>query len=384
MYYFDHAASSFPKPHEVGEAMKEAVDLYAANPGRGGHTLSQKAAAIVKEARTEIASLFKVPKNEHVWFYQNATMALNQAILGYPFEEGDHILVTVYEHNSVLRPIKMLELEKGVRVTYVKPNELDEFDLDDFESQLTEQTKMVVVTHASNITGSIFPVAEFGLRLEKHQAIFVVDASQTAGKLNISMEHDHIDLLAFAGHKGLLGPQGTGVLISKHDYQLAPLIHGGTGTSSEEDVQPLTWPERYEAGTLNTPGIAGLLAGVKAVKLKGIDAIFEHEEALMKQFIEGISNVEDIQMVGQTSVENRVSVVSFHVKHVPSHEVAMILDSSYQIAVRAGLHCAPRAHQHLDTIQEGLVRVSFGPYNTEEEVKQLVNALHEIVEAFSM
>ncbi|MDQ0209130.1 aminotransferase class V-fold PLP-dependent enzyme [Alkalicoccobacillus murimartini] len=383
MLYFDHAASSFPKPKEVGEAMKEAVDLFAANPGRGGHALSQQAASVVKRTRAELASLFEAPGEKHVWFYQNATMALNQAILGFPFEEGDHILSTAYEHNSVLRPLKVLEDEVGVKISYVEPNEQHQFEIHDVLTHLTDKTRMVIVSHASNVTGALFPIQELAEKLKNHSAILLVDASQTAGKVDIQMQRDGIDLLAFAGHKGLMGPQGTGVLISDKDYLLKPLIHGGTGTSSEQDYQPESWPERYEAGTLNTPGIAGLHAGVQAVKQMGITSIREHEEGLMQQFLEGVSELESVHCYGPEALGDRVAVISFHVKHSSSHEVAMILDSSYQMAVRAGLHCAPKTHLHLGTIQDGLVRVSFGPYNTSKEVDELIGAIKEIEEAFT-
>ncbi|MFK3936736.1 aminotransferase class V-fold PLP-dependent enzyme [Alkalihalobacillus sp. NPDC078783] len=383
MLYFDHAASSFPKPTQVGEAMKEAVDAFAANPGRGGHALSQKAASIVKQARSELAQFFEAPHANHVWFYQNATMALNQAILGFPFSSGDHVITTTYEHNSVLRPLHRLEQELNVHVTYLTPDDSELFNVEDVLKQVTDQTKMIVITHASNVTGAIFPIKELGEQLMDHSITVVVDASQTAGKVDIQMKRDHIDLLAVAGHKGLLGPQGTGALISYNDYDLNPLILGGTGAYSELETQPPNWPERFEAGTLNTPGIAGLLAGVQAIKAQGVEAIQSHEEALMKMFLEGMSTIEAVTCFGPTDVQKRVAVISFHMKHLASHELAMILDNHYQIAVRAGLHCSPKTHQHLQTVEEGLVRVSFGPYNTEEEVQQLIEAIKDIVEAFT-
>ena len=363
--------------------MKEAVDLYAANPGRGGHALSQQAAAVVKNTRKELADLFQAPHESHVWFYQNATMALNQAIVGFPFEVGDHIITTTFEHNSVLRPLKALEQQKGVHITYVEPDHTESYQVEDFTKLITEQTKMIVISHASNVTGALFPIKELGEQLSNHHATIVVDASQTAGKIDIQMERDHIDLLAFAGHKGLMGPQGTGVLISKQDYGLEPLIHGGTGTHSELERQPEQWPERYEAGTLNTPGIAGLLAGVQAIKEKGIDSIRSHEEELMRTFIEGLTKLEYVTCYGPRDLQKRVAVVSFHVEHISSHEIAMILDSTYQIAVRAGLHCSPKTHKYLKTIDEGLVRVSFGPYNTMDQVERLLDAVKEITEAFT-
>lgn len=383
MLYFDHAASSFPKPTGVGEAMKEAVDDFAANPGRGGHALSQKAASVVKQTRQELAQFFQAPHPNHVWFYQNATMALNQAILGFPFQSGDHVITTAYEHNSVLRPLHRLEQEMNLKVTYLTPDETELFQVDDVLHQITDQTKMIVVSHASNVTGAIFPVKELGEKLKDRSITVVVDASQTAGKIEIQMERDHIDLLAIAGHKGLMGPQGIGALISYKDYNLKPLVIGGTGAYSELETQPPNWPERYEAGTLNTPGIAGLLAGVQTINEQGLHTIQSHEEALMTRFLEGMSSLDEVTCFGPVDLQKRVAVVSFHVKHLASHELSMILDNHYQMAVRAGLHCSPKTHQHLQTVEDGLVRVSFGPYNTIDEVEELVTAIQEIVGAFA-
>lgn len=344
--------------------------------------MSQKAGSIVKQARSEIAQFFEAPHANHVWFYQNATMALNQAILGFSFSSGDHIITTAYEHNSVLRPLHRLQQEMNVQVTYLTPDDSELFQVEDVLEHITDQTKMIVISHASNVTGAIFPVKELGEQLKDRSITVVVDASQTAGKVDIQMKRDHIDLLAVAGHKGLLGPQGTGALISYSDYDLKPLILGGTGAYSELETQPPNWPERYESGTLNTPGIAGLLAGVQAINEQGIQTIQSHEEVLMQIFLEGMSTIEAVTCFGPTDLQKRVAVVSFHVKHLASHELAMILDNHYQIAVRAGLHCSPKTHQHLQTADEGLVRVSFGPYNTVEEVQTLIHAMNDIVEAF--
>lgn len=382
MIYFDHAASSFPKPKAVARAMHEAVDTYSANPGRGGHVLAEKARLAIDETRKKLASLFGAPSSKNVWFYQNATMAINQALIGFPFKRGDHVITTMFEHNSVLRPLEKLIREKGIEVTYVEPNEEGLITPDVFLAEVTDRTKMFAVTHASNVTGAIFPIKELSAVAIKNNIVVVVDASQTAGTLSIDIENDGIDLLAFAGHKSLLGPQGTGVLVSKKDYNLEPLIVGGTGSYSELPHQPLSWPDRYEAGTLNTPGIVGLSAGIDEINRLGISSIYEHEQQLVKTFLEQSELIEGLTVYGPRNLLERVAVISFQLDGIDSHEVAMILDDHYQMAVRAGLHCSPKIHQSMKTIDTGLIRVSFGPYNTLDEVNKLVKALKEIAAAF--
>ncbi|WP_100374324.1 aminotransferase class V-fold PLP-dependent enzyme [Bacillus sp. FJAT-45037] len=382
MIYFDHAASSFPKPEAVGQAMLEAVNQYGANPGRGGHKLAERATQVIQEARAEISSFFGAPNGKHVWFYQNATMALNQAICGFPFSKGDHVVTTVFEHNSVLRPLNSVSDTKGIDVTYVQPDAEGKISIQAIAQAVKPKTKAIIISHASNVTGVIVDLRAISEVARKIGAVFIVDASQTAGTLPIDMERDGIDLLAFAGHKSMLGPQGTGVLISKDDYNLFPLIHGGTGSYSESSEQPTQWPDRYEAGTLNTPGIAGLLAGIREVKTLGIEQIYQHEQALLAQLLKGLENLQTINTFGTTDINDRLAVCSFRLDQVESHELAFILDEHYDIAVRAGLHCAPMTHHELETVETGLVRVSFGPYNTADEVQALLEALVEIEQAF--
>ncbi|MCM3715971.1 aminotransferase class V-fold PLP-dependent enzyme [Alkalihalobacillus oceani] len=382
MIYFDHAASSFPKPKAVADAMYEAVTQYAANPGRGGHVLAERARLAVDEARTKLATFFGAPHPKHVWFYQNATMALNQALFGFRFAEGDHVVTTAFEHNSVLRPLERLKRDKGIDVTYVKPNDEGEITAQALIEACTAKTKMFAISHASNVTGAFVQMNQLASFAKENQIAVLLDASQTAGTLPIDLENDGIDLLAFAGHKSLLGPQGTGVLISREDYDLLPLVEGGTGSYSELPHQPHIWPDRYEAGTLNTPGIAGLAAGIEAIIEKGITSIYEHEQALLTLFIEETEQISGLKHYGPMDLSKRVAVASFSLEGIGSHELAIILDEHYQIAVRAGLHCAPQTHQVLETSDSGLVRVSFGPYNTKEEVETLIRALKEIQQAF--
>jgi cysteine desulfurase family protein len=382
MIYFDHAASSYPKPKSVADAMYEAVTSYSANPGRGGHQLAEQARSVIDEARRKIALFFGAPSSKHVWFYQNATMALNQALIGFPFQEGDHVVATKFEHNSIIRPLEKLVSEKRITVTYVEPNKDGMITVNAMEAAITKETKMFAVSHASNVTGALVSIREISLLAKEKDIITLLDASQTAGTIKIDMVEDGVDLLAFAGHKSLLGPQGTGVLISKHDFDLTPLVVGGTGSHSELTNQPLKWPDRYESGTLNTPGIAGLSAGISEIEKMGLETIVQHEKNLMMRFLDGVKQVKGVTTFGPEDVSMRVAVIPFLLEGLESHELAMILDQHYQIAVRAGLHCAPKTHEALQTSEIGLVRISFGPYNTEEEVDRLLTALKEINQAF--
>ncbi|PYZ96250.1 cysteine desulfurase [Alteribacter lacisalsi] len=382
MIYLDQAASSFPKPPSVSRAVCEAIDEYGANPGRSGHRLARRASDTISRARKELATFFQCSQAERVLFYQNATQALNQGILGLDLTEGDHVVATAYEHNSVRRPLEWLREEKKVRITYIIPNENGVFTKEQLEEALRPETRLVAATHGSNVTGSITPVQEWGNCLKDRDAVFLVDASQTAGVLDIRMEDWSIDLLAFPAHKGLLGPQGAGVLIAGSRPSLKPIIFGGTGSHSEEPLQPDVWPAGFQSGTLNTPGIAGLLAGLEEVKSIGLDTIRKREKEMTDALLTGLSNMPGIRVYTVKGAE-RLGVVSFKMEGADVHEVAMILDEHYDIAVRAGLHCAPLAHQALATADIGLIRVSVGPYNTIDEISSFLNALEEIREGLA-
>ncbi|WP_096438012.1 aminotransferase class V-fold PLP-dependent enzyme [Alteribacter populi] len=379
MIYLDQAASSFPKPKTVAVAMAEAVNEYGANPGRSGHRLGRKASETIDRAREKLSSFFQCPGADRVLFYQNATQAINQGLLGFSFESGDHVIATKYEHNSVRRPLEWLKKEKGIEVTYLTPDSEGRIETKTLLDALRATTKMVVATHASNVTGTVLPVEEWGEVLHNEtSATFMVDASQTAGVLPIDMKKSGIDLLAFPGHKGLLGPQGVGVLMVKPDVKLSPIYFGGTGSHSETPLQPDVWPTGMQSGTLNTPGIAGLVKGLEAVEKMGLDNIYEHETHLTDKLIAGLSTHEEIHVV--QAAAKRLGVVSFYMDGADVHEIAMILDEHYNIAVRAGLHCAPLSHYYFNTAKTGLVRVSVGPYNTENEIDTFIEAITEIKE----
>lgn len=379
MIYFDQAASSFPKPEGVTAAVIEALTKYGANPGRGSHSLANEAGNKIYEARVQLAQFFGLSDPRRVIFTQNATGALNQGIQGLILKRGDHVITTSYEHNSVRRPLERLKREQGIEITYIQPNKNGDISLEELEKAITASTKLLVVTHGSNLTGAILPIQQLGEISKKHNLIFMVDASQTAGILPINMAEMNIDLLAFAGHKGLMGPQGTGALLINKNIKLQPLFTGGTGHFSERIEQPEELPENLESGTLNTPGIAGLLAGVLFIKGKGLAEIFKHEHVLTEACINGLKKIEGVTIYGPDEDVKRLAVISFNIDGVDSQEVAMILDQHYKIAVRAGLHCTPLAHQTIETIQAGgTVRASFGIYNTLNEVQQFVKAIEEI------
>ncbi|QZT35262.1 aminotransferase class V-fold PLP-dependent enzyme [Caldalkalibacillus thermarum TA2.A1] len=376
--YFDQAASSWPKPDGVAKAMMEAVQQYGANPGRGGHQLAVRAAQTISQTRARLAKLFGIKDPKHIIFFQNATQALNQAIKGFEWKTGDHVLTTAFEHNSVRRPLVYLRDRYGVKLTFIEPDHNGHIDLDQVSQALTPRTKLVVATHVSNVTGAILPIRQLGRLARQHHIPFLVDASQSAGILPVDVEEDCIDLLAFPGHKGLYGPQGTGGLYISPQIDLIPLFHGGTGSHSELEQQPDSRPARYESGTLNTPGIAGLNVGVGFVLEQGVEKIWDHEWMLTQYALEQLSQIKGLHLYGPELGVKRGPVVAFNLEGIDPHEVAMILDQHYGIATRAGLHCTPLAHQALSTSPVGTVRASFGFFNRKEEIDQLVQALLEI------
>lgn len=378
--YLDNAASTWPKPPEVSKAVAKCIDEYAANPGRGGHKLSLKASKAVYQARVRLARLFNVKNPNDIFFTVNATHALNQAIKGF-VKAGDHVITTSLEHNSVRRPLEFLRKEAGIQITYITP-ENHQFSLGAITSAIQDNTTMIVVSHASNLLGTIAPVKEIGLIAREAGIAYLVDASQTAGILPLDVEEMQIDMLAFPGHKGLYGPQGTGGLYVRSSVELVPLLHGGTGSHSEEVDQPMTRPDRYESGTVNTPGIAGLAAGVDFVLETGVDTIRRKEWNLTRLLLDKLSGMEGVRVFGPDKDIERVGVVPFMLEGVDASELAYILDQEYNIAVRAGFHCTPLAHETAGTSDTGAVRVSFGYFNEEEDIDILIKALQEIKEAF--
>ncbi|GAB6116477.1 aminotransferase class V-fold PLP-dependent enzyme [Thermoanaerobacter brockii subsp. lactiethylicus] len=375
MIYFDNAATSWPKPEEVYREV-EKVLRNCGNPGRGGHKMALESGRVIFEARQEICSIFNIKDPMRVVFTSNTTEALNIALKGI-LKEGDHVITSSMEHNSMIRPLMALK-EKGIEVTIVKANEEGKIDPEDIKEAITKKTKMIAITHASNVTGTIMPIEEIGNIAREMNLIFLVDAAQTVGVLPIDVEKQNIDLLAFPGHKGLYGPQGTGGLYVRKSIEILPLEEGGTGSKSESMYQPDLMPDKLESGTPNTPGIAGLKEGVKFVKSVGIKNIYQQEKRLTKILIEGLKEIKGVKIYGPQKVEERVGVVSITLKDSDVGEISYILDRDFDIATRAGLHCAPLAHSTIGTLKTGTLRFGIGYFNTEEEVEKAIKAIEII------
>jgi cysteine desulfurase family protein len=376
MYYFDNAATTFPKPDRVYDKVYEAMKEYAANPGRSGHKMALKANREVYDARVLISKFFHIEDCFNLIFTSNCTTALNMAIQG-TLKEGDHVITTSMEHNSVLRPIKHLEL-LGVENTIVYADENGSISTDSIKKAIRTNTKMIAMTHISNLTGTIMPIEEVGELAKSKGILFLVDASQSAGVIPIDVNKTNIDFLAFPGHKGLLGPQGTGGLFIRDGLRTDTIIQGGTGSESYSIYQPEIMPDKFESGTLNMPGIVGLKEGLNYILETGIENIRKKEEELSKFFIEELRKIEGVKIYGPTDIKQRVGVVPINIMDIDSSEISYILDDRYDIYVRPGLHCAPLAHETIGTMEQGAVRFSFGPFNTEEEVEYLIRAIFEI------
>lgn len=375
--YLDHAATSWPKPPEVMEAMRKAMENAAANPGRGSHRMAVNASRVLYNTRRTLAALFKVRNPNDIALTGNTTEALNLAIKGY-LAEGDHVIATMIEHNSVRRPLEYLKRTKGIHVDYIPVDAYGQVDLKEVERSFNKRTRLVVCSHSSNLLGSILPIKEIGDLAERHGAILLVDAAQSAGMLSIDVEAMNIGMLAFPGHKGLLGPQGTGGLYISPDIDLEPLMHGGTGSQSEAIEQPSVRPDRYEAGTPNTIGYAGLQAGVAKVLELDPDKIYLHEWELTQRMMEGMSSIRGMKILGPELGEPRTGIVSFVVEERDASELAFKLDREYGIAVRAGFHCTPLAHMAAGTENTGAVRASVGLWTSKEDVDLMVEAMAKI------
>lgn len=378
MIYLDNAASSWPKPFEVAEAVQRAIEDAGANPGRGGHQLARKAEGIIEETRNRLAGLFGMRDPQHLFFCFHTTHATNQAIKGL-LNKGDHLIITGWEHNAVARPAFWLRENAGVDVSVVDVHGADEW-VSAIEKEVRPNTRLLVTIHGSNVTGECLPVLEIGEFARKRGIFYLVDAAQTAGLFPYQLDQMPIDLLAFPGHKGLLGPQGTGGLYVAPHVPLRPLIQGGTGTKSEDIEQPMSRPSGFESGTPNTPGIAGLGEGVGFLLKSGIDSVYEHERILTQRLWEGLRGINEVQLV--TNQPPELPVISLNIQGVDPNEAAMILDQHYQIAVRAGFHCAALKHRGLKT-KAGAIRVSPGYYNTEDDIDQFIDAIRQISQAYS-
>jgi cysteine desulfurase family protein len=378
MIYFDNAATSWPKPATVSAAMSDCLWDAGGNPGRSGHRMSVAAARIVENARETLARLFNVPDPSRIVFTQNATHGLNLALYGL-LRPGDHVVTTSVEHNSVMRPLRHLET-LNVESTVV-PCETDgSLDVESVQRALRPDTRLIVTTHASNVIGTLIPVDSLAAVAHERGIPCLVDASQTVGAIPIDVQKSDVDLLAFSGHKGLLGPTGTGALYIREGIALTPLTRGGTGSDSAYELQPEFLPDAYESGTLNVPGIAGLAAGVRFLWDIGVESVRAHEQELLEHFLAGASEIPGVTLYGPCDAALRCGVVSFNVAGAVPSEIAVILDDSFGIMARSGLHCAPSAHRTLGTFPTGTVRFSFGWFNRIDEVDLALRALHGIAE----
>ncbi|WP_018754115.1 aminotransferase class V-fold PLP-dependent enzyme [Paenibacillus sanguinis] len=375
--YLDYAATSWPKPPSVGAAVLEAINGASANAGRGNHGMALQAGRALYRTRAALAQLFHISNPNDISFTSNTTAALNLAIKGW-LKPGEHVLATMVEHNSVRRPLEFLKRTIGIEVDYVEVDHEGQLNLEQMKKLFRPHTRLVVCSHSSNLLGSILPVQEIASLAHQHGAILLVDAAQTAGGYPINVQEMGIDMLAFPGHKGLLGPQGTGGLYISPQLYLEPLLHGGTGSQSEATEQPEVRPDRYEAGTANTPGIAGLGAGVAYVLEQGVERIYRHEWKLTQYLLEALGQIPGITILGPEKGQPRTGIVSFNLDQRDASEVAFKLDKEYGIAVRAGYHCTPLGHEAAGTLNGGAVRASVGYATTIQEVEALIHALSTI------
>ncbi|WP_432204905.1 aminotransferase class V-fold PLP-dependent enzyme [Cetobacterium somerae] len=368
-YYFDNSATSCPKPEEVYKAVEAGIKDYNANPGRAGHRKALESGKKIYEVREKIAKFFNIENSLNIAFTANATESLNFAIKG-GIPTGSHVITTNFEHNSVLRPLFYMQDEKEVSLTFVNTYK-------EIEENIKSSTKAIVVNHISNVNGTVQDIEKIGKICKKYNLLFILDASQSAGYIDIDMERDNIDILCLTGHKSLFGIQGIGAICLKEGVKIIPVLEGGTGSFSKLSRQPKEMPELLEAGTPNTPGILSLGAGIDFINRIGLNKIKEHEDILTKRFIKGLRNIDKIKLY-ESFTENQGPVISLNIEGIESSDLAQILDEEFGILVRAGYHCAPLAHRTMGTYETGTVRFSFGYFNTEEEIDYALDALKNI------
>jgi len=377
--YMDNAATSWPKPKETITAMVEYAQSVGANPGRSGHRLSVDAGRVVLDTRESVAQLFGVRNLLRVVFTKNATEALNIAIRGL-LKPGDHVITSGMEHNSVMRPLRTIE-RRSVELSIVPCSPAGELDPDDVKRYIKRNTRAIYLTHASNVTGTIMPVSEVGKIARDRGVVFCVDAAQTAGVIPIDVEAMFIDILAFTGHKSLFGPQGTGglYLADGLEKEIDPIMAGGTGSRSESEEQPEFLPDRYESGTPNTIGIAGLGAGIRFIRSVGIETIRKKEISLAVMLMTGLQSMPEVTLYGCDDATRQTAVVSFTILGMSPTDVAMILDEEFSIMSRPGLQCAPAAHRTIGTFSAGTVRLSLGYFLEESDIRAALSAVDQII-----
>nr|WP_303740721.1 aminotransferase class V-fold PLP-dependent enzyme [Lutispora saccharofermentans] len=375
----DNGATSYPKAPGVAHAMINYIENIGSNINRGGYKSAYSTAEVVLDARERLCSLFGYSNSKNVIFTQNITQSLNFIIKGL-LKPGDHCIVTSMEHNAVMRPVMQLH-KKGVEYTKVKCDIQGKLNPNDILECIKDNTKAVIMTHASNVCGTIMPISEVGELCRQNSIKFIVDSAQTAGAVEIDMKKMNIDALAFTGHKGLLGPQGIGGFIITDEMAdlMEPLISGGTGSMSDSEEIPPFMPDKFECGTINIPGIFGLNEALKYIEKEGIENIRKAEMELTGLFINGIKALEGVRLAGLDGIEGRTAVVSIDCEGKDNAEVSYLLDKDFGIMTRCGLHCAPSAHKTLDTFPQGTVRFSFSHFNTEKEIIYALDALNKIL-----
>lgn len=373
--YLDNAASSFPKPLEVVHAMSRAVEIIGASPGRGAYRQAGEAMQVMNECRAGVSRVLGVSDPSRVIFTRNATESLNVVLKGF-LRPGDRVLISGMEHNSVVRPLQRLS-QDGIRYDIIPGGPGGDLDLDSFERMTASGPKMVAMVHASNVNGALMPVAEAAQICSRHGVALLLDAAQTAGVVPIDAESLGLGMVACSGHKGLLGPPGVGILYVRPDLEVLPLIEGGTGSRSEDFIQPEFCPDRFESGTPNLPGLAGLAEGIDFIARTGMDSIREHEIGLAIMLENGLSEIGGVRVL--SPIRRGTGTVSFVAEMNPT-DIGFILDEAFDIAVRTGLHCAPLAHRSLGTFPEGSVRVSPGYSTTPDDIEYFLKSLRSICE----
>lgn len=378
--YLDNAATSFPKPNSVYNSIMNYMTNIGANPGRGASTSSLKGNKIIFEARNTLAEFFHFSKVENVIFTPNITYSLNMLIKG-AVKKGWHVITSSMDHNSTLRTLHSLANNGLIELDILNANSLGEINVDEFKSKIKTNTKLVILSHGSNVTGTIQPLEEIGNICKCNNIYFIIDSAQTAGVLGLDFNKLNCSALAFTGHKSLLGPQGIGGFLINDEYNSIcnSLIEGGTGSVSSDIIQPNFLPDKFESGTMNAPAIAGLLEGIKFINSEGLVTIKEHEDSLTKKFIDGVLNIPSIEVYGYKDTLNRTSTISLNSSKIDNSELGFYLDSQFGITTRTGLHCAPLAHKSIGTYPAGTIRFSFGYFNDLKDVDYALKSINSII-----
>lgn len=376
--YLDNAATSFPKPRIVVDSMTDYMLYNGGNPSRGSSSLSMQGNRAIYNGRETLGKFFNFEKYENVIFTPNITTSLN-IILRSLIKEDWHVITSTMDHNSVLRPLNQLQKERNISLDIIEASKEGYISVEKIKEKITEKTKVIVLSHGSNLCGSIQPIREIGDICKKNNIFFIVDSAQTAGIIPIDMKELNINALAFTGHKSLFGPQGIGgfILDDKINEEMSLLFTGGTGSSSYSLDHPIILPDKFEYGTPNTPGIIGLTKGIEFINKEGINTIREKEEYLCKYALENLLNMDKVVLYGSKDFQNRTATISFNLKNIDPSELGFILDSDYNIITRTGLHCAPLAHKTLGSFPSGSIRVSFGYFNSINDINRLLDALNK-------